>query len=170
MGNVRAASSVLFVLGFVPLVGCTTLAKQAYNEARGAQAKVLPIQETGPATMGRIRGYEFAPATTTVGAEICPPQLLSAYDRATSRLASRLGSDTGPSLKVDSEVLYFQGKGLLSGAFMLTRVRMRDGERLISDVLVRAESGSYTRGGEDALAIATVDALGRFLRVEDRPE
>lgn len=67
-------------------------------------------------------------------------------------------------MAVDSDIQYFQGKGALSGAFMLTRVKLRDGERVAGELFVRAESESFRAGGEDALANASVTALGKFLK------
>jgi hypothetical protein len=155
--------------GTLSLTGCFTLAKQAYNEARGAQGDVLPITDAGHLTLQKYRDIQFTPATTTTGSRLCPPALTRAYDRSANQLDARLKSwfpeeGGAPTLTVDSDVLYFQGKGMLSGAFMLTRVKLREGDQPVTEVMVRAESEAFRAGGEDALANASVDALGKFLK------
>jgi hypothetical protein len=162
---------ILLAAGLGPLSGCF-VAQQALREVRGAQARVLPIQESGPATMGRFRGIEVLPATTSAGPQICPPELLRAYDRLANQLPRRLQREFPggpPTLTIESEILYFQGKGLLSGAFMLTRVRMRAEDRLTTDVMVKSESAAFTAGGEEALAGASVEALEKFLSTTAKP-
>jgi len=46
---------------------------------------------------------------------------------------------------------------------MLTRVRLSEGDQLLADVVVKAESESFRAGGEDDLAGASLSALRRFL-------
>lgn len=169
----RAGETLLVLLttSTLSLTGCFTIAKQAIHEARGAQGELLPVSTVGDSALARCRSIVFTPADTTAGPRLCPPALLREYDAATRKLAARLRPHYpggAPTLTVDSEILYFQRKGLLSGAFMLTRVRMRADDRLAVDAIIKAESAAYTAGGEDDLADATVDALGRFLR-RNRP-
>jgi hypothetical protein len=152
------------------LTGCFTLAKQAYAEARGAQADVLIIAGVPDVQLARIAHLQFTPATTTVGSRICPPPVLRAYDRCIQQIEPRLKTlypGESPALVIASEIAYFQGKGLLGGALMLTRVRMTAGNELVLDALVRAESDSFRAGGESDLANASAQALYRLL---DRPK
>jgi hypothetical protein len=158
---------LLLAANTLPLAGCLTVAKQAFEEARGAQGEVLPITQVSETTLARYQSLEFTPATTAAGGRLCPPALLRAYDRAANRLAARLKTyypGSAPTLTVDSEILYFQAKGLLSGAFMLTRVKMHEHDQLAVDALVKAESAAYSAGDEDDLADAAVHALGKFLK------
>ena len=140
---------VLLLTHALGLTGCFTIAKQAYHEAVGAQGDVLTISEVREPALARFQSVEFTPATTTVGSKLCPAELLRAYDRGMNLCAARLTglySGTDPRLTVDSEILYFQKKGLLGGAFTLTRVRMRAAEQLAFDALVRAESEAFRAG------------------------
>jgi hypothetical protein len=166
----RELALVLLAASPLSLTGCigaaATVAKQAFKEVRGAHADVLQATDMGRQTLGTYRGIEFTPATTSAG-RLCPVSLLRAYDRAARQLGPELASTFAggaPTLTVDSDILYFQGKGMLSGAFMLTRVKLRDGERTAGELFVRAESESFHAGGEDALASASVNALGKFLK------
>jgi hypothetical protein len=163
----RRVAFVLLAANAALVTGCFTMAKQAYSEVRGAQGELLPIREMSAAALARYQSVDFTPATTTVGARICPPAVLRAYDRSANQLAARLRQQSYPggvpSLRIDSDVLYFQGKGLLSGALMLTRVRMLVGDELVGDTLVKAESNSFRAGGEGDLAKASLDALARLL-------
>lgn len=154
------------LLLLLPTTGCFTAIKQAYHEARGAQAEVKPIQ-AGDGALAGFNEVRFAPATASVGPKFAPPALLRAYDAAVAGLRTDLGKHYpggAPALNVETEVLYFQEKGLLSGAQMLSRVRMGDAGRVVVDALVLAESKSFRAGGEDDLAKATVNALREFLQ------
>jgi len=152
------------------LTGCVgaafTVAKQAVREVRGAQGELLLITEDRPTDLRAIRGVEFAPAYSTLGSRWCPPRLLQAYDRCANQLLPRLRAyypGGTPTLTIESEVVYFQKKGLFGAAQMLTRVRMRNGQSLLVDGLLKTESESFREGDEDDLARASVEALGRFL-------
>jgi hypothetical protein len=71
---------------------------------------------------------------------------------------------TGATVRVDSEILYFQKKGLFSGGEFLTHSRLsRDGAQF-ADVLVQAESNAFTRGGEKDLARACIHALENYIK------
>jgi len=166
VGHRRELALVLLATIAWSLTGCSTLAKQAYKEVRGAQGKVLPATDVVPQALSKYQSIEFTPATTSAG-QLCPATLLRAYDRSASQVGTQLQSTYpggAPTLTVDSDILYFQGKGALSGAFMLTRAKLRDGERVAGEVFLRAESDSYRAGGEDALANASVNALAKFLK------
>jgi hypothetical protein len=161
---------ILLATSLLPLAGCigaaATVAKQALKEVRGAHADVLPVTDVGRQVLSKYQSIEFTAATTSAG-RLCPTTLLRAYDRSANQLRPQLESafpGGAPTLTVDSDVLYFQGKGMLSGAFMLTRVQLRDGDRVTGELFVRAESESFHAGGEDALASASVTALGKFLK------
>jgi hypothetical protein len=150
-----------------PLSGCMTAVKQVFHEARGAKAKVLLVADVGERSLASYQGLRFEPATTTIGANLCPPGLLTYYDDHTRGLTEALretfpGGE--PVLQIGTEVTYFQKKGALSQAEFLARVRMRDGGRVVVDALLRAESKSFRRGGENALAEAAVEALRKFLK------
>jgi hypothetical protein len=168
----RAAGGLL-ALHALLLTGCTTIAKQAFHEVRGAQGEVLLITESRPSGLARYQGLQFTPATSTVGSRICPPELLRAYDRSASQAASKLRADYpggSPALTIDSEILYFQRKGFLSGAIMLTRVKLRSSDQPVLDAVVRAESDAFRAGGEEDLAQASLDALCKFLEKHKNPK
>ena len=169
----RLASALLPIVLLAPLSGCTTALKQAYYEIRGAKSKIIPAADWNEDALLKYHSVSFEPATTTVGDRICPLKLRHAWDRHAAELASDLrefytGGD--PGLRVASEILYFQKKGLLSGSQCLTRVKMREGEQLVVDAIVRTESKSFREGGEDALAESNVKALGKFLEVRGLEE
>jgi hypothetical protein len=156
----------LLSLNALFVTGCFTLAKQAYAEARGAQGEVLPIEERRAPGLARCQGLEFTAATTTVGPRICPREMLGAYDRAVNQLAARLKPlfpGGSPELKVNSEILYLQKKGMLGSALLLVRTKMYSDDQLAADALVRVESEAFRAGGEDDLARAAAEALRKFL-------
>ena len=150
------------------LAGCTTVAKQAFQEFRGARSKVLLTHNLAPDALLGYQTVRFASATTTIGDELCPPELRRQYDRFVAELALTLRDEYPggqPTLLVSPEILYFQEKGLLSGAECLARVRMKDdtSQKLVVDAIVRTESKAFRAGGERALAESSVKAVGEFL-------
>ena len=158
---------VLLTASTLCATGCFTAVKQAYNEVRGAQAELLFVGEARQAGWSQYRSVEFTPATTTIGQRLCPPGLLRTYDMAASQLVSRLKAaypGGEPALTVDSEVVYFQKKGLLSGALLLARVKMHADGQPVVDAILKAESQSFRAGGENDLAQAGIEELGKFLR------
>ncbi len=168
----RPAAVMLLAATWLGTTGCFTLAKQAFHEAVGAKGDVVCISGGGSEALAGFRNLAFKPATTTVNSLLCPPELLRAYDRCANQSWAKLKTaypDGAPTLSVDSEILYFQKKGLLSGAFMLTRVRMSSPAELVADALVRAESDAFRAGGEDDLARASCEALRAFIEQARQP-
>jgi hypothetical protein len=171
----------LVVLGLGPLLpgcGAGSLAKHAFYEVRGAQSKIIPVDDFDPDALRAYLSVRFEPVTTTVGDRICPPRLRRAYDEQLRELSLDLREHYPggkPTLRVSSEIMYFHRKGLLSGAQCLARVRMHDADsqRLLVDAIIRTESKSFSAGDEDALAESGVDELGEFLekrKLEDEED
>jgi len=163
----RRLTPLTLALLLFPLAGCRLLIKQSIDEFKGAQGDVLLINELPDSGLMKYSGVEFEPATTTVGDKLAPPRLLRAYDSHAQEQVEELRDvypGGAPTLRIASEVLYFQKKGLMSAAECMARVRMRDGDTLIVDALVRAESEAFTAAGEDPLAGACIKALAKFLR------
>lgn len=147
--------------------GCTTAAKQALYELRGARGKLIWVSAPHTERLGRVRGLRFEPATTSIGDRLCPPAFRAAFDRRVAERLAALGEiypGGAPVLRIESDVLYFQKKGLLSEAQALTRVRMHDDIGLLADGIVRVESRSFRAGDEEDLAEETADTIVRFLR------
>lgn len=160
--------AVLGLLGLSALAssGCTTALKQGYYELRGAQAEMLFVNEPGRGALDRFNGFTMAPATTDLSTRLCPPAVRSAYDRFGRRLAQQLNDRVGggePRLSIETQVLYYQEKGLLGAGQFLTRVRMRDGGRLIVDTLVNTRTKSFRDGAADDMAEASVVELGQWI-------
>lgn len=156
-----------------PLVGCGTLAKQAYYEARGAQGELFFVRAIGTHELARFQSVSFEPLESTLGPELCPADLRAAYDQNAQDFDAQLkqwypGGE--PALNVESEALYFQKKGLLSGAQFLTRVRMKENEQVVADMVVKVESRAFRKGDEKALAKASVQELARFLTEQKKTE
>ena len=150
----------------VSQAGYTKVIMQGVHEVRGASAELHLVTEVGENELAGFGAIRFEPLETSIGSRLCPPALHDEYDAAAAEWQRKLAmhySGDGPGLAVRSEVLYFQEKGLLGSALMLSRVRMHTMERLVVDGIVLAESKSYRAGDEDALAAATLEAIGEFL-------
>jgi len=167
--------AVLIVLASTLLwmSGCTTVAKQAFHELRGAQADLLFIDHAPCEDLATYDGVKFNPVSTTIGDELCPYSLRSKWDRCAAREEGKLrGCYPGgeKTLSVDAEILYFQKKGLLGSAQLLSRVRMRAGGTVVVDVLVNTMSKAFRAGGASALAETSVEAVAKFLRKQKAVE
>ncbi|MBU0639558.1 MAG: hypothetical protein KKB50_11890 [Planctomycetes bacterium] len=161
---------LILIVAPLPLSGCgiSTVAKQAFHEVRGAQAKVRPVRDIASDLLARYQSLRFEPVTATVGEQMCPMQLRRAWDDDAAALTLELsqgGFPGGPPLlAISSEILYFQQKGMLSGAECIARVKMHEDSELVADMIVRAESKAFRAGGEEALAGACIKTLGKFLK------
>ncbi len=155
------------MLGIPALTGgCSTLAKQAYYEVRGADAELLFVSTPDATGLRTARALESAPARTELGPRLVPPNVLRAADTAVDGALARLRAHYPggePAAHIESDVLYFQRKGLLSGGLLLTRVRMTVGGTTAFDAVVKSESKSFREGGEDDLARAHARALEQYL-------
>ncbi len=161
----RAALLVL-ILAALPLAGCTTALKQAYHEVRGADSEI----HTNNVVIGRPLAdcgrVDFKPAYTDLSGRLCPPTLISAYDRMAGEAERELETvyaGDGPTLNVETEVLFFERKGILGTAQFLSRVRMVSEGVLLIDAWVDTRSKSFRAGAEDDLAESTVKELAQFL-------
>lgn len=156
------------------LTGCTTLIKQAYYEIHGAGAEIKLNEDMGDRTLLNYKSVRFMPLERAVGERIVPAAFVQSYDHTSAEVIVDLKGDYPggePSLTVKSEVLYFQAKGMLSSALALTRVRIFASEKQIIDAMVLAETKAFREGsGDESLAAATVNAIGKMLSTRKNPE
>lgn len=164
----RSLLVVLLVTFSTTLTGCTTAIKQVYHEVRGAKSEVMLVRNVSENAIAPYQDVQFDAVTTSVGSKICPPSLLAAYNEAAAVRRDRLREaypGGSPALRITSDLIYFQEKGLLSGAVLLARVKLhdRDDNRVVVDTLVRTESKSFRKGGGGDLAESNVRAIGKML-------
>ncbi len=152
--------------------GCTTVAKQAFHEFRGAKADVSFVRDIGDRALAEYQSVKFEAATSDVG-QVCPPKVLQAWNRHAGEQQAELAEyfpGGPPTLRIESEIWFFKEKGLLGHAECLARVRMRDDGTLKADLIVQALSKSFRAGDESALTDAAVKAIGKFLRNQKEVE
>lgn len=163
----------------LPLCGCMSAVKQAYYEVKGAEGDVRLLNDVAPEALRTFGAVQFTPVTTALPPRYCPPAVLEEYDRCARQAVTALKpqySGAGPTLTIDSEVLYGQGKGLLSAGLLITRLKMRDEQgNLVVDALLRSESKSFREGRGEHLAASSIQALTKWLRAQketpkDEPE
>ncbi|MFH1746054.1 MAG: hypothetical protein ABIG44_03305 [Planctomycetota bacterium] len=174
MLNTKRASCLSLIIPLLVLTGCGagTAAKMAYHELRGAQGSLMFIQEPGSSEFARYNSVSFNPATTTIGSTLCPPDLRTTYDQCAREQVENLVEyypGGSPALTISADILYFQSKGIMSGAECLTRVRFNDSGRQVADAIVRVESKAFRTGGSAAMAEATVKTIGKYLKEHKEP-
>jgi hypothetical protein len=146
--------------------GCMRAASMALAEVRGASARLYIVSEQRDADWSTYQSIEFSPATSDSGSTLCPATLLQKYDRAASEHAEKLRDEYPggePALRVSSRIIFFQKKGILAQAECLARVAVRGTSGTLLDAFVKAESKSFTRGGESALSEACVKEVADYL-------
>jgi hypothetical protein len=158
---------ILALAGLLPLAGCsaTDVILPAYYELRGAKGTIQWIEEPPVGALDKIQTVYFEPLSNSLGRKLCPPRLIQDYDRTAARYErSQKGqSSGGASIKVAGDVVYFQNKGLLSGALLLVRVKITADDRQLGDGLLRVESQSFREGSSGDLAEAAVSTLAKYL-------
>ncbi|RMF72585.1 MAG: hypothetical protein D6744_16680 [Planctomycetota bacterium] len=158
---------VVVCVSAAPLSGCMRAAKQGISEILGAQGEAVWLVDLDAAAVAQCNSVRFDPVTTTLTERICPRRLLDAYDQA---YAERMGeleeagfSGGEPALRVSTDVLYFEEKGLLGEALLLSRVRLREASGLAGDLIVKTVSESFREAGADALAEESAKVVRRAL-------
>ena len=166
------AFGLLATTGLVLCSGCTTMAKQALHEVRGAKADISFVAEIGEDALARYQSVRFESARSDAGL-VCPPEVLHAWDLHAAEEQTRLAKHFPggpPVLRIESEILFFKEKGLLGQAECLARVRVRANDTLVADMVVQAQSKSFRAGDENALTQAAVQKVGRLLEKQKRAE
>lgn len=172
----QASGSWLVVLwagGLVGQTGCMSAAKQGLHEVIGARAEVIPLSEGEGRHLARYNTVAYARARTELSSRVIAPSLLAEYDAAARQAEAALAEKLpggGPVLLVDSEILFYQKKGLLGAGQLLSRVWLRDGEDVVYEALVNATTKSFREGAAGDLAEATVKSLAKFIRERHEPE
>lgn len=173
-GRSRIGGLVVLVAALAPLTGCMTAIKQAIREVKGAGGDVFLNADLPLDVIERYDSVRFELSTSDVSDKIVPRGVLSAYDASAQEFTrdrlSKVFTGGSPELRVRATMIYFQSKGVLSAAELLSRVRATDGEKLIFDAIIRAESDAFSAGGESALARANCAALVAFLEERKDPE
>jgi hypothetical protein len=173
--TIRRAATAFGLLATASLIaggGCTTMAKQALHEVRGAKADVSFVQDVAEHALAKYQSVRFERASSDVG-QVCPPTLLQAWDLHAAEEQTRLAKyfpGGAPTLRVESEIFFFKEKGLFGYAECLARVRMRENDTVMADLIVQALSKSFRAGDENALAEAAIQRIARFLKEQKKVE
>ncbi len=170
MMRCSACRAALAGAALLTATGCSPMGalKSAYYEFKGAGADLKINQAVDDRTLATYDAVDFDAAHTTLGEKLVSRALLAAYDRATRTATEKLreegyGGDAN-RLRVSTEFIYCQEKGLLSAGLAIARVKISGASQLVLDAIVKAESRAFTRGGEDDLAEASVRAVQKYLR------
>lgn len=150
--------------------GCspTDVILPAYYELRGAKGTIQWIDEPAVGSLDAFRSVYFEPLSTSLGRRLCPPRLAQDYNQTARAYEASLKNYPGgsPTVKVAGDVVYFQNKGLVSGALLLVRVKLIADDRQIGDGVLRVESKSFREGDIGDLAETAVKTVAKFLNEE----
>ena len=164
------SSGLLGLLALLFLTGCSSAAKQAFSELRGARGKVLLNQKLPASALRDFNDIQFNPATTTLGPMLCDARVPGLYDASARQVEQNLRAEFpamfpggAPQLVIGSEILYIRTKDLRSHAQFLVRVQMRGQGRLIVDALLNVQSKAFRDGDEEAMVEAALETIEEFL-------
>lgn len=148
----------------LPLVGCSTVVKQAFYEVRGAQGEFVSQRGARPASLDSYQTVKFRPARSDIAGRLIPNYLVTSFNAAATEIEGEL--PTGTAVEIETNILFYEGKGLLDAAFFLAHVKFYGGGALLDEGMVKVTSKSFRRGdGEDVArkAAETIanHALGR---------
>jgi len=158
-------------IALISSAGCSHIIKPAYYELRGAKGTIYWVEEPPVSSLDEFRSVYFEPLSTTLGARLCPPELLEEYNRTARVYEAKLENYPGgsPTLSVGGDVVYFQNKGLLSAALLLMRFKLTADGRQVGDGVLRVESKSFREGDIGDLAETAVETLSKYLDEEKMP-
>jgi len=169
----RVIAGVLLTVGVLPLSGCLSAVKHGFYEVRGAKGAIQFVERLVPGDLERYRSVRFEPATTTIGPKLCPPEVITAYDRAALQWCADMRDrfpGREPALRIATDVVYFQRKGLFGDAQLLARLKFTEAERPVGDALVVVGSKAFREGSGEALAETAIKTIGKYLRDGIVPE
>lgn len=148
-------------------VGCSTVAKQAWYEVRGAKAELILNHPVGERALADYQGVRFMPATTDLSQRLLERDALQRYDRTVAKKQEELQDvypGGQPELVISTDVLHAKKKDLLGAAQVLARVKMRDGERVVVDAILNVQSHSFREDKPGELAEVGAREIAKFLR------
>lgn len=164
--SVRQPLLLVALAGLLSTTGCVSAVKQAYYEVKGAQGDVRPNIAIGDLALSSYNAITVDPVKTTLAGKLCPTEVVRAMDAAMRGMKEDLNADfsgDGKSLRLSTEIYYFQKKGILSGGMLVVRLYALEDDRTVADALVLGETNSFRERGEEDLAQAATGAIAEFL-------
>ncbi|MHC4610751.1 MAG: hypothetical protein ACYS7M_10445, partial [Planctomycetota bacterium] len=113
----RNAALVVLIAAAVALPGCTTLLKQSYYTAVGAQGKFYEVEPVDPQVMQTYRAIELEPFTNDLGGRV-PQEVVREINANTPKaiVEEYLFYPDGKALRVTGTIIHYTGKSGMSGA------------------------------------------------------
>ena len=112
----RGGMVVLAVVLAVAACGCTTVAKEVYYTARGAQGKCLEVEEVG--SLARYDSFKVERFSNELGANVLPAILRLLPEKITEQILEETTLKTSgeETLTVRGTIVYIDMQGVGSGA------------------------------------------------------
>ncbi|MGE3181526.1 MAG: hypothetical protein AB7N71_07845 [Phycisphaerae bacterium] len=143
-------------------IGCSTAVKQAFYEVRGAKGEFVSQRGTRPATLDSYQSIQFRNAHSDIGGRIVPSHLLATYDAAAAATQTQL-SGSGNPVEVDTNILYYEGKGLLGSAFLLAHIKMYGNGSVLDEGLIKVVSKSFRAGDPEDMATEATETIAEYI-------
>lgn len=148
----------LFVLVIIlPTAGCSTIAKRAFKEARGAHSNLWVVPGTIHSDLSQYRDVEVAKAKNDLGGLVSPAfanALPKAIKSATTTGENPPFPGGNPVLRVEPQIQWYSDASgikdvLGSTSFAVTLLWLKDGDREIGRVQIVTKNASSHDDEED---------------------
>jgi hypothetical protein len=162
--------------------GCSTLFKQGYYTAVGAQGKFYELKVVDPKVLDAYRSIRVEPFTNDLGARV-PADVIAEVNRNTPRTLaeSALFYPDGKQLVVEGQIIHFTGRSGLMGAIgsviggaedCVCRVRLTDGAsgELVGEAVCWGTVKSAARRGAGQLGVGVGKGVTSWLERRLPPE
>ena len=171
----RNAALLTLIAGIGPLCGCSTILKQTYHTAVGAQGKFYELEKVDPAVLETYRAVKVEPFTNALAAHI-PPEVVGTINANMPRVIAEEGLfyPDGKLLRVTGSIIHYTGKSGLTGAVGSTiggsqdsvcRVQLLDDAsgKLIGEAICWGSVKSALRRGAEEQGIGVGKAVAKWV-------
>ena len=172
----RNAMFIWLVAMILGSTGCTTVLKQTYYTARGAQGKFYEVQVVAPSVLANYQSVHVEPFTNELGERI-PPAVIAEVNEQTPKAVAESGLfyPEGTPLRITGTIIHFTGKSGLKGSVgsviggaeeCVCRVQLLDGGtgKLIGEAVCWGTVKSAVRRGTGELGIGVGKSVTEWLK------
>lgn len=150
----------------LPATGCSTVAKQAYYGARGAQGKYYELKGIDSGVLASYRSVRVAPFTTDLG-DYLPVDVLTAMAEQVPLAidSAHVFYPDGKRLTIEGTVIHYTD-GSFGGQECVCRVQMLDGDSgaLLGEAVCYGVIKSAVRQGAGQLAVGVGKGIVKWVK------
>ena len=110
---------LILVLLVLSSIGCSTIAKQSYYAATGAEGTFYELDPVDPAELATYRSVEIERFTNSLGDHVPEAVMYEVNEKTPAQVAeSFLFYPDGKQLRIKGEVIHYTGKSGMKGSML----------------------------------------------------